>query len=112
MANIINTGSNCEWKLAGKATGSTEIALPDSWTELKAFVKCYYSGYGETFVFSEMMTKEVFENTDTSLVWMCGYNNGYSAIVPNSDRTSLHLRNAEIAKVDVTSSATTWIYYR
>ena len=112
MANIINTGSDREWKLAGKATGSTEIALPDSWSELKAFVKVPFNDTGETFVFSEIMAREVFENTDTSLVWMCGFNNGYGSIMPNSDRTSLHLKKAEVAKHDLTNSSTTWIYYR
>ena len=113
MANIINTGSDREWKLAGKATGSTEIPLPDdSWSELKAFVKVHFNDTGETFVFSEIMAREVFENTDTSLIWMCGFNNGFGSIAPNSGRTSLHLKKAEIDTSDLTSSATTWIYYR
>jgi len=109
MANIIHACEN-SWKLAGTATGTTEINLPDGWNEVQIDAVRSITSQG----ISQMITCTFIKKSkaaNTDYLYFGSSAIEYSYII-DYEAGTLKLAYASVSNVSVTADVTSYIYYK
>ena len=109
MANIIHTGES-SWKLAGTATGTTEINLPDGWNEIEIDAVRLITAQG----ISQMITCTFIKKSQTANTDYLYFGSSaieYSYII-NYEAETLKLAYANVSGGNITAEVTSYIYYK
>ena len=104
MANIVNTGNETSWKLAGTATDTSPISFPESWSELKVFVICETN----CFAFSLINAAEL-PNTYKELA---GDKNTFASIELNKAAHTVSSSEVNILGTIYRSGFNVFVYYK